>query len=261
MTILYLGEIVGKPGRNALKKALPGMLKKYKPDFVFANAENLTHGKGVSKKHLTEMMVLGIDYFTTGDHIWDREEFVSELDDPAVPVLRPANIRGDKPGRGYAVIKKNNREVLLINLQGKTFMNDQSVDSPFEIGRKILQDKKEDQIAIVDFHAEATSEKIALSYYLEKYLNIFLGSHTHVPTADTQIRNGMAYVTDIGMIGPNESVIGVKKEIIIEKFLTGKPRIHDIATGDAILNAIIVDIDDKSNKSTKIVGIHKIIKL
>ncbi len=259
MKILYLGEIVSKPGRNAVKKYLPKLLKKHKPDFVFANGENLTHNRGMNEKHLQEVLDIGIEYFTTGNHIWDNKTFFSKLEQVDTPVIRPANYANDKPGKTYIRLTKKNNTIFLFNLSGRTFM-DESIRSPFLVADEILKNKHTDDIVVLDFHAETTSEKLALSYYLQKKVHVFIGSHTHVPTADEEVRSsGMAYITDIGMIGPKESVLGIKKEIIIQKFLTGSSIVHDIAGGDAIFNAILVEVDVKTKKSVCIKRIQKTI--
>lgn len=260
MKILFLGEIVGKPGREAIKKILPGLIKKHKPDFIFANGENLTHGKGMNQKHLAEMLELGIDYFTSGNHIWDNQEFVSELEKKDTPVLRPANYPEGTPGRGFTRIKKGKFQILLINLGGRVFMQE-GLDSPFVVADEILKEKKKGDTVVIDFHAEATSEKLALSYYLENKINLFVGTHTHIPTADEEIRkSGIAYITDLGMIGPKESVLGVRKEVIIEKFLTGMPFRHEIASGDMVFNAILVEVEPKTQKIKKIQRIQKVVQ-
>ena len=259
MKILYLGEIVGKPGRKAVKKILPGLITKYKPDFVFANGENLTHNKGINKKHLDEMLEVGIDYFTSGNHIFDNREFLPELEKKETPVIRPANYPNGTPGRGFARVKKGKKQILLVNLIGRVFMLE-GLTSPFFTADEILKNKQASDFVIVDFHAEATSEKLALSYYLENKINLFIGTHTHIPTADEEIRNnGMAYITDIGMIGPKESILGIKKEIIIEKFLNDSSIIHDIALGDMIFNAILVEVEEKTKKAKKIQRIREVI--
>lgn len=258
MKILYLGEIVSKPGRRAVEQYLPKLITKHNPDFVFANGENLTHNRGMNEKHMEAMLEAGIDYFTTGNHIWDNKSFFSKLENSKTPVLVPANLFDELPGKKYARITKNKNSIFLFNLSGRTFM-DEKAQSPFLVADKILKNRKTNDFVILDFHAETTSEKMALSYYLQKKVNLFIGSHTHIPTADEEIRdNQMAYITDIGMIGPKESVLGIKKEIIIKKFLTDDPIMHDIAGGDSVFNAILVNVD-KNNKPNKIERIQTII--
>ncbi|MFC1656544.1 YmdB family metallophosphoesterase [Patescibacteria group bacterium] len=259
MKILYLGEIVSKPGRKAIKEYLPKLIKKHKPDFVFANGENLTHNRGMNERHLQEILDIGVDYFTTGNHIWDNKTFFPKLEKEDTPVLRPANYSDNLPGKSYIRITKDSNTVFLFNLSGRTFM-DEKIKSPFLVADEILKNKQTNDVVVLDFHAETTSEKLALSYYLQKKVQLFIGSHTHVPTADEEVRGtGMAYITDIGMIGPKESVLGIKKEIIIKKFLTNSSIVHDIAGGDAIFNAILVNVDIKTKKSTSIQRIQEII--
>lgn len=253
MKILFIGEIVGKPGRAAVKKILPKLKKSLKPDFVLSNGENLSHNKGISVKTLDEMLDAGIDYFTSGNHIWDKKEFMPEIVKKSTPVLRPANYSSDTVGRGEAVVEKKGKKILLLNLEGRVFM-DEAINSPFKIADKILKKyQHQNLITIVDFHAEATSEKLALAYYLSGRVSAVIGTHTHVPTADARILDkGTGFVSDVGMTGPYDSILGVKKEIIIEKFLTEKAVIHDVAGGDGIFNAILIEIDDKNHQTKKI---------
>lgn len=262
MKLLFIGEIVGKPGRAAVKEVLPKIKKAEKPDLVLANGENLAHNRGMTKKTMDQMLDLGIDYFTSGNHIWDNKEFIPELDKASTPVLRPANYPEINPGKGYTLITKCKKKVLIINLAGRVFMRE-DLFCPFKTIDKILERyDKQKPIVVVDFHAEATSEKLAFAYYVSGRVSVVVGTHTHVSTADAQImEGGTAYITDIGMTGPSESILGVKKDIIIQKFLTQLPVTHDVAGGDGIFSAIIVEIDDKTHKSKKIKQIIKKVKL
>jgi len=253
--ILFIGDIVGKPGRRAVAQFLAENKGKY--DLVLANGENLAAGKGMTFAKYEEMISAGVDYFTSGNHIWNNEEIVPHLNDPKVKVLRPANYPNSSPGRGSAAIKlKNNIEILLLNLQGRVFMKDE-IDDPFVAGKNFA-DENAGKIIIIDFHAEATSEKIALGYYLDGKVSAVLGTHTHVQTADEKILDGgTAYITDIGMSGAENSVLGVKKEIIIEKFLTQLPLSHKVATGESILSAVEFEIDTKTRRALSIGRISK----
>lgn len=247
--ILFIGDVVGKPGRRVVRQYLSENKDKY--DLVFANGENLSAGKGITFDKYQEVLESGVDYFTSGNHVWSNDEFVASLDDPKVKVLRPLNYPAGSPGRGSAIIEAKGAEILLISLQGRVFMKD-VIDDPF-VTAKDLIDENKDKIVIIDFHAEATSEKIALGYYLDGRASAVLGTHTHVQTADEKIlTEGTAYITDIGMSGPIDSVLGVKKEIIIEKFLTQMPLSHKVATGDAILNAVEIEIDSETKKAVSI---------
>ena len=246
--VLFIGDIVGRPGRNAVKAVLPTLKKKEKIDYVFANGENLAAGRGMTIEKYQEMIDIGIDYFTSGNHIWNNKAFIEYLEDPKIKVLRPENYPAGNPGRGIAEIDKN---IVLVNLQGRVFMPD-DVNDPFASAQNIVNQYK-NKIIIVDFHAEATSEKVAFGYYLDGKVAAVIGTHTHIQTADENILpNGTGYITDIGMTGPKESVLGVQKEIIIEKFLTQLPKSHKVALGEMIFSAVLLDINIKSKKTTKI---------
>lgn len=254
LKVLFIGDIVGRPGRHAVTEFLSANRKDY--DLVVANGENLSAGRGITYEKYQEMIRTGVDYFTSGNHIWRVAEFMQYLDDPSTKVIRPANYPKICPGFGSAEIEIGETKVVLINLQGRVFMPE-NLDDPFEIGREIAEKNKE-AIILVDFHAEATSEKVALGFYLDGLVSAVLGTHTHIPTADEKILdNGTAYITDIGMCGPKDSVLGVKKEIIIERFLTQLPKSHKVASGDSILNAVEILINKKTKKATKIQRIEK----
>lgn len=255
--ILFIGDIVGRPGRRAVKEYLLKNRSKY--DLVFANAENLSAGKGITFEKYEETLDYGIDYFTSGNHIWSYKEFVEKLDDPETKVLRPENYPKDKPGKGIAFLSAKGHKILLLSLQGRVFMRDDVLD-PFSVAKKIA-DENGDSIIIIDFHAEATSEKIAFGYYLDGKVAAIVGTHTHVQTADNQVLPaGTGYITDIGMCGPKESVLGVEKGIIIEKFLTGVPLSHKVATGDSVFSAVELTIDPKTKKTIEVNRIYQIIE-
>lgn len=254
--ILFIGDVVGKPGRRAVAQFLNENKDVY--DLVIANGENLAAGRGMTFAKYEEMISAGVDYFTSGNHIWDNEEMVEHLDDKKVKVLRPANYPDPSPGRGVAEIKlENGKKVILVSLQGRVFMKD-DIDDPF-ITAKNIADEHNGEIIIIDFHAEATSEKMALGYYLDGKVIALLGTHTHVQTADEKILpSGTAFISDIGMSGPENSVLGVKKEIIIEKFLTQLPFSHKIATGCSIFSAVELELDSASNAALSIKRISKL---
>ncbi len=255
LKILFFGDIVGRPGRYAVTEYLAQNRSKY--DFVIANGENLSSGKGMTYDKYQEMIRAGIDYFTSGNHIWRVSEFVEYLDDRSTKVIRPANYPPSSPGFGDATIDLNGIKLVLINLQGRVFMYD-NLDDPFTVAKKIV-DQNKDAIIIVDFHAEATSEKVALGYYLDGSVSAVIGTHTHVQTADERIlEGGTAYISDLGMCGPRESVLGVKKEIIIERFLTQLPQSHKVAVGDSFINAVEIEIDKKTKKAIKIKRLEEI---
>lgn len=253
--ILFIGDIVGRPGRNAVKKMLPLIKAEEQIDYVFANGENMAAGKGMTFAKYQEMVACGIDYFTSGNHIWNNDDIIEHLSDAKTKVLRPLNYSEEAPGRGLAQIDN----ILLVNLEGRVFMNEELAD-PFHKAMEIAE-RFSDKIIIVDFHAEATSEKMALGYYLDGKISALVGTHTHVQTADEKILSkGTAFITDLGMTGPEDSVLGVKKEIIIEKFLTSLPQSHKVASGEAIFNAAIIEINTKTKKAINIKRINQLIQ-
>jgi metallophosphoesterase (TIGR00282 family) len=253
--ILYIGDIVGKPGRAAAKKVIYELKESEKIDYVFANGENLAAGSGMTYDKYQEMIEAGVDYFTSGNHIWNNKDFVPSLDDKNVKVLRPENYPEGAPGRGVALIGD---DIALVNLQGRVFMYD-DVEDPFKTAERVIKEN-EGKIIIVDFHAEATSEKVAFGYFLDGKAAAVLGTHTHVQTSDERIlKNGTAYITDLGMTGPFDSVLGVKKEIIIEKFLTQLPQSHKVAVGERIFGGVIIEIDAKTKRALKIKRISKVL--
>jgi metallophosphoesterase (TIGR00282 family) len=223
MKILFLGDIVSNPGIEVVNHFLPTIKKEYDLDFVIANAENAEGGRGVSFETLNTLISSGVDFFTSGDHVfWQKnsEEILSTF-----PIIRPANYPVNTPGYGYKIVEtRNDRRVLIINIMGRTFLNER-LDDPFRKVSEILEITSNQKIdmKIVDFHAEATSEKVAMGFYLDGKVDVVVGTHTHIPTADPmQLSNGTYYVTDLGMCGNIDSVLGVKKEIIIDFFLTAK---------------------------------------
>lgn len=261
MNILVLGDIFGQPGRKAVKELLPKLKTDYKPDLIVANAENLSHGKGFTDDHIQEMLKAGINLFTSGNHIWKQKSSLPKIDDKSYPLLRPANYPPGVIGRGFQIIEGNlMKRILVINLMGRIFSPVHQLDCPFRAADKILEETKNERIdaVIVDFHAEATSEKWALAHYLDSRVSLVYGTHTHVPTLDARImEGGTAFISDIGMTGPLNSVIGVEKKLIIRHFLTGLPEKHEVAPGPAWLNAVFVTIDEKTRKAVSIIQIQK----
>jgi len=255
MKILFLGDIFGRPGREAVRQIVPDLKKKENIDLVIANAENLSHGKGASIKSLEEMQQAGIDFFTSGNHVWKQKKTVAKMDDKSFPLIRPANYPPNVAGRGYQIIETAlMKKVLVINLIGRVFFKD-DFDCPFRVVDKILEETKNENLSaiLVDFHAEATSEKRAMGHYLTERVSAVLGTHTHIPTNDAAIlENHTAYITDVGMVGPYDSVIGVDKKIIIRTFLSQIPEAHDVAKGPVTFNGVIIDIDAKTQKALSI---------
>ena len=247
MLILAIGDIIGKPGRQAVKELLPGLKKEYKLDLVIANAENIAGGLGVTSATAEELLDSGVDVLTSGNQIWANKEIFPYLEGE-MPILRPLNYPPRVPGRGYL----SRGQVIVVNLIGRTFMG--NFDCPFRTMDKLLSEPGlKQQAIIVDFHAEATSEKVALGRYLDGRVSAVLGTHTHVGTIDTQILpQGTAYVTDIGMTGPVDSVIGDDTESVLSRFLTLIPSRLWVGKGKTILNAVLVRIDEKSRKASSI---------
>lgn len=244
MKILFIGDIVGRPGREAVQKILPKLIKKEEIDFVIANGENLAHGKGMTEKTYLEMKEAGIDCFTSGNHIWAKKEFVPFLGDKNVKVLRPANYPPDAPGRGYEIFEVGTSKLAVINLMGRVFFPI-DLDCPFRKLDEILKEIGE-MPTIVDFHAEATSEKRAFGFYAQKKVSAVLCTHTHIPSADEEILGQKtAYISDVGMVGTHDSILGVEKELIIQKFLDQILTRHEIAEGEVEFNAVLLEIDRK----------------
>jgi 2',3'-cyclic-nucleotide 2'-phosphodiesterase len=258
MKILFVSDIFAKPGRQVINKILPELKKKYDPDLVIGNCENLSHGNGFSSKAILEMQKAGIDFFTSGNHVWGNKSGVAELDNNDFPVIRPYNFPNKVPGRGYEIVKG----ILIINLTGQVFMK-KHYDSPFNAIDEILEKTAHEKLKgiFIDFHAETSSEKYALAYYLDGRVSAIIGTHTHVPTADLRILpKGTAFMTDAGMNGSLDSVIGVKKELIIESFKTQMPVKHEPETsGQMVFNAVLIELDDDGKKALNVEHVQKII--
>jgi len=252
MKILVIGDIVGRPGRQIIQKHLREMRRQYGLDLVIANGENAAGGFGLTVDTTRELLHDGIDVLTSGNHIWAKKEIIPHLDDD-MPILRPLNYPPGVPGRGYLITGK----VLVINLIGRTFMT--NYDCPFRAMDKLLTDlKSKPPVIIIDFHAEATSEKVALGRYLDGRVSAVLGTHTHVGTIDARILpGGTAYVTDIGMTGPKDSIIGDDAEAVIKRFLTMMPHHLSVGKGKPELNAIMVEVDEDSGKATAIERVYR----
>jgi len=257
MRILFIGDIFGRPGRTIVREKLKDLVRDYGIDLVLANGENAAAGFGITPALAEDFFELGIDVLTTGNHIWDKREIVDYFasadgnpHSPARRVLRPANYAADLPGWGVYEGRKNQTGYAVVNLQGRIFMT--SNDDPFRKADEILKQLNARNI-IVDMHAEATSEKIALGWYLDGRVTAVIGTHTHVPTADEKVLpGGTAYITDVGMTGPYDGVIGVKKEIVIGRFLNNMPVRFEPASGDTRLCAVIVESDDATGKAKSI---------
>ncbi len=240
MLILAVGDIIGRPGRQAVQELLPDLRQQYGLDLVIANAENTAGGLGLTPTTAKELLNAGVDVLTSGNHIWAQKEIIPYLEGE-MPILRPLNYPPSVPGRGYIV----NSQTIVVNLIGRTFMGD--FDCPFRAMDKLLAEfKPKPPVIIVDFHAEATSEKMAMGRYLNGRVSAVLGTHTHVGTTDAQLLpQGTAYVTDIGMTGPINSIIGDDTESVLQRFLTAIPHHLSVGKGKVMFNAILARIDDK----------------
>lgn len=261
MKILFFGDVIGQPGREGVAKILPILRKKYDPDIVGANVENLAHGHGISKETLNEISQAGVDFFTSGNHVWEGKDAKELLDKKDLPLVRPANYPPGAPGKGFCVVKVGTKRLLIINLMGRVFMKVQ-IDCPYRKADEILKELEEERpdAIFVDFHAEVTSEKRVMGFYLDGKVSAISGTHTHVPTADEQILpGGTGYITDAGMCGPYDSSIGVDKKIMIKEMLIQVSQKKEIAeTGKIEVGAVLFDIE-KDGKCKKVKRIREIV--
>lgn len=249
LNVLLIGDIVGKLGRRTVAAVLPNLREERSIDVVIANGENTAGGRGLTPGTAQELFRAGIDIITSGNHIWENREVYELLDDPAVPLVRPLNYPEGTPGRGF--LKRDGLGV--INAMGRTFMG-VSIEDPFRALDAALEQMRDCRVTILDFHAEATSEKIAMAYYLDGRIGAVVGTHTHVPTSDTRILpGGTGYVTDLGMCGALHSVLGMETERVIERFLTQMPnRFDPVDSGPAVFNSVLITFDEDSGRATAI---------
>ncbi len=250
MKVLFLGDIVGRPARRFLKDFLPELVKREAFDFVIANGENAAGGSGLTEKVAGELFSSSIDILTTGDHAFKKREIFSLFD--RMDIIRPLNYGELAKGRGYIIKEKAGRKIGVINLLGRVFM--QPADCPFKAVSAALNEiLKETKSIVVDIHAEATSEKVALGYFLARKVSAVLGTHTHIPTADARIIDRYtAYITDVGMTGALDSVLGRQKEDIISRFLTNVPQRFNLAEGDVRAQGVVLNIDEKTGRAESI---------
>ena len=256
MKILFFGVIVGRPGRDAIAKVIPIFKKQYSPDIIGANVENLAHGHGISKETLNDITESGVEFFTSGNHIWEGKDSKDLLGKKNIPLVRPANYPPKAPGRGFHVMQVGTKRLLIINLMGRVFMRSQ-IDCPLRKADEILEQYEDEGVdaVFVDFHAETTSEKRVLGFYLDGRVSCMVGTHTHVPTADEQVLpQGTGYITDVGMCGVQQSSLGVDKDIMIEEMLTQVPQKKQIAEGEVEIGAVLFDLgrDGKCKKVKRI---------
>ena len=256
--ILFIGDIIGSYGRAIVRRLLPEIKKEYTVDLTIANGENSAHGYSITEKIYNELIGLGIDALTMGNHVWEKKEVVNRID-ALDRIARPANYPPGAPGRDYLIVECKGIKIGIINLLGRVFM--QCMDCPFQaVDRVLAQVKKEAGIILVDVHAEATSEKCALGYFLDGRVAAVLGTHTHVMTADERIlRGGTAYISDVGMVAAQDSVIGMNKEQILKRFITQLPeKFEPTDNGPGIFNAVLLKIDPVTGKAN---GIERIIRV
>ncbi|GAB5046766.1 TIGR00282 family metallophosphoesterase [Thermodesulfovibrio sp. TK110] len=253
LNVLFIGDIVGKSGRQIVKTILPRLVEEHQIEFVIANAENSAGGFGITEKVAQELFSYGIDLITTGNHVWDKKEAIPYIAKES-RILRPLNYPPGVPGFGSAVIKtRKNNVIAVINVSGRVFMN--LLDCPFRsTEEEIKRIKEQTKFIFIDFHAEATSEKIAFAYYFDGKVSAIIGTHTHVQTADERILpEGTAYITDVGMTGPEDSVIGFKKDEVIDKFLTQMPKKFDVPSTSSIFSAVVVKVDKATATAKSII--------
>jgi metallophosphoesterase (TIGR00282 family) len=255
MRLLFIGDIIGRPGRELLRRGLKGLVDHHGVEFVIANAENSAAGFGVTKDIGDTLLEYGVDVMTSGNHVWDKKEAMNYIATER-RLLRPANYPAGAPGRGSCVVESGDgRPVGIVNVMGRVFMT--PLDDPFAVVLKEIESvRAKARIIVVDFHAEATSEKVAMGWHLDGKVTLVVGTHTHVQTADERILpNGTAVLTDAGMTGPHDSIIGMEREAAMHRFLTGLPSKFEPATGNPRLNGVIVDADDATGKASGVTRI------
>jgi metallophosphoesterase (TIGR00282 family) len=255
MRILFIGDVVGSTGREALQTYLPRLKRKLQPTFTLVNGENSAGGRGITEKIAKSFFELGVQAITMGNHTWDNKEIFEFIDDEA-KLIRPANFPPGTPGNGYTIVKSNAVELAVINIMGRTFLP--PIDCPFRIVEELIKKiKARTPYIFVDFHAEATSEKQAMGWFLDGKVSAVVGTHTHVQTGDARILpQGTAYLTDVGMVGPYDSVLGMETDSVLKKFLTQLPVRFEVAAGRALLNGVVIDLNPSTGKATRITPIR-----
>lgn len=256
MKVLFVGDVVGSIGRKMLIESLPALKVKYRPQLTIVNGENAAAGRGITEKIYKEFLQAGVDVITMGNHTWDNRDIFEFIGNEKIKMIRPANFPEGTPGLGYKIIQINQHKIAVINVQGRVFLN--ALDDPFRKMDAILEEIGDETNCIfVDFHAEATSEKQAMGWYLDGRVSAVVGTHTHIQTNDARILpQGTAYLTDAGMTGAYDSILGVERHIILEKFLTQLPVRHEIPEeGRKLLSGCYIEIDDRTGKATKIENI------
>jgi metallophosphoesterase (TIGR00282 family) len=254
LKILFLGDVFGKPGRQAVKQFVPKLIVKHAVDLVVANAENSAGGSGVTPDSAEELLACEVNLLTSGNHIWSKREIVGYLERPGSKLLRPANYPKSAPGRGSAVVETpDGRKLGVLNLEGRVFMR--NLDDPFAVAEVEIEGLKKAgcKAILVDMHCEATSEKNAMGHFLDGRVSAVVGTHTHIQTADQRVlAGGTAYITDVGMCGPWDSIIGVKKELVLQRFLTQRPVGFEPAKRETYLQGALIDVDESTGKARSI---------
>ncbi|MBA4603723.1 TIGR00282 family metallophosphoesterase [Thermoactinomyces mirandus] len=255
MRILMIGDIVGQVGRKAVATYLPKLNQMFSPDAIVANGENAaSNGRGVQREVVRELMDLGIQCITLGNHAWAQSEIFDFIDEEP-NLIRPANFPAGTPGKGYTLLNLQSGKLAVVNLMGRTYMG--TLDCPFRKMNEILEQIPGSPYILVDFHAETTSEKQALAYFLDGSVSAIIGTHTHVQTADERILpKGTGYLTDVGMVGPYDSVIGMEKSAVVKRFITQMPIRFSVAKGREQFNAVLIDLDKQTKKTTKLTRIR-----
>jgi metallophosphoesterase (TIGR00282 family) len=252
MRILFVGDVVGRPGRDAVAALLPTLRAELRVDLAIVNGENAAGGAGLTAEIARELQASGADVVTSGNHVWDQRQFVNEIEGLDF-VLRPINLPPNNPGRGSLVAKG----ALVVNAIGRTFMN--PADDPFRALDELLATDVP-KLRVLDWHAEATSEKLAMGWHLDGRVTAVVGSHTHVPTADARVLpNGTALVCDTGMVGPRDSILGMRTDLIVDRFRTGLPKRFEVADGPVVFGSVLVDADDATGKARSIERVDRMI--
>ena len=258
MKVLFLGDVVGKPGLLAVRSLLPRLITAHRADLVIANAENSEGGAGVSAESAESLLSCEVNLLTSGNHIWTKKQIIPWLESHPDKLLRPANYPRGAPGKGHAVIETSDgRKLGVVNLEGRVFMR--NLDDPFSVALEVVEKLRQiTPCILVDMHCEATSEKNAMGVYLDGKVSAVLGTHTHVQTADERILpGGTAFLTDVGMVGPIDSVIGIRKELSVERFLTQRPGPFEVAKNLVYLQGAVVEIDDRSGRAVSIARVRE----
>jgi 2',3'-cyclic-nucleotide 2'-phosphodiesterase len=251
LRILFVADVVGQPGRDAVKALLPDLKKELRPHLTIVNGENAAGGFGLTAKIVGELRAAGADVITTGNHVFAQKDFLSELPN-LQKVLRPANYPPRAPGEGACVVDAGVAEVLVMNLMGRVFVSD-GLDDPFRAADAILAAHPTVKVVFCDMHAEATSEKTAMGWYLDGRASAVVGTHTHIPTADARVLpGGTAYVTDVGMVGPRDGCIGMDRDVVVERFLTAVPNRFVVAKGPVTFNSVLITISASTGRATSI---------